>query len=164
MGLFQSGLFRRGSARSDRQGLPLPGPSSLTALCAIARFHQISAEPAALAHQLGLSASQTFSSNDLLRAAQQLGLKARHIQSTVLRLAQLPLPALAFVRDGEAGLRVVVLAQSDGQRVLYQDMAAQGAEGGRPTIEPAETFAQRWTGDLILIASRASAGGRAGQI
>ncbi len=145
--------------------MPLQRLGAFHALCAIARFHQVAADPAALAHQLGLGANQDIDASDLLRAAKHLGLQARCTQSSVQRLAQLPLPALAFVRDGETGLRVVVLAQSDGQRVLYQDMAAhgtqgtqgsQGKEGGRPTIEPAETFAQRWTGELILIASRAS--------
>ena len=33
---------------------PLPASAALAALCAIARYHQIAADPAALAHQLGL--------------------------------------------------------------------------------------------------------------
>ncbi len=156
MGKAEQAHFRRGSQSEERKSETLSGPGSLTALCTVARFHHIAAEPAALAHQLGLGASQAFTSDDLLRAAQQLGLKARRVRSTVQRLAQLPLPALAYVLDGDTGLRVVVLAQSDGQRVLFQDMAAPSGEGGRPTIESAEAFGHRWTGDLILIASRAS--------
>ena len=56
--------------------------------------------------------------------------------------------------------RVVILAQCDGKRVLYQDPVAMvaGPSSG-PTIESAETFAEHWSGDLILITSRASLAG-----
>ena len=46
----------------------------LAALCAIARLHQIAADPATLAHQLGLLSSEQLASDDLLRAAKHLGL------------------------------------------------------------------------------------------
>ena len=68
------------------------------------------------------------------------------------------------MRTIEASLRVVILAQSDGKRVLFQDPqgpGAAGAAGGStgPTIEPVEVFATQWTGALILISSRASMAG-----
>ncbi|WP_296447002.1 cysteine peptidase family C39 domain-containing protein, partial [Rhodoferax sp. UBA5149] len=96
----------------------------LAALCTVARFHQIAADPATLAHQLGLSASDTLSASDVLRAAQHLGLKAKLSRSTVDRLALTPLPALALMRTEDETLRLVILAQSDGQRVLFQDVSA----------------------------------------
>ena len=38
----------------------------------------------------------------------------------------------------------------------YQDVHQDAAQhGSGPTIEPIETFAQRWTGSLILISNRA---------
>lgn len=37
----------------------------LAALCAIARFHQVAADPATLAHQLGLSPTQILNAADL---------------------------------------------------------------------------------------------------
>ena len=52
----------------------------------------------------------------------------------------------------------MVLAQCDGQRVLFQDPSG-AIQGGRPVIEPVETFQSQWTGELILIASRASLAG-----
>ena len=58
----------------------------------------------------------------------------------------------------DGSLRVVVLAQSDGKRVLFQDVAKSvvpGASAG-PTIESAEVFATQWTGELILVTSRAT--------
>ena len=51
---------------------------------------------------------------------------------------------------------VLVLAQCDGQRVLVQDPLATPS---RPVIESVTSFSERWTGDLILIASRASIAG-----
>ena len=130
----------------------------LSALCTVARFHQIAADPATLAHQLGLSTSDTLTPNDILRAAQHLGLKAKRSTTTVERLGLTPLPALALMRapDGsdDGSLRLVILAQSDGQRVLLSD----GAKG-RTTIEPIEVFAQHWTGELILLTSRATLAG-----
>ena len=69
--------------------------TALTALCTIARLHQIAADPATLAHQLGLAPTDALSTDDLLRAAQHLGLKAKLSRSSVDRLALTPLPALA---------------------------------------------------------------------
>jgi len=143
------------------------GLSSLSALCAVARFHQIAADPATLAHQLGLSSTDPVTTADLLRAAQHLGLKAKLSRSSIDRLGLLPLPALALMRSDpnedkaadtaqgqHSSPRIVILAQSDGKRVLYQDGSTPG-----PTIEPAEVFARHWSGELILITSRATLAG-----
>jgi subfamily B ATP-binding cassette protein HlyB/CyaB len=128
----------------------------LAALCNIARIHQIAADPATLAHQMGIPSTDTVSTTELLRAAKYLGLKAKQTQSTVDRLGLLPLPALAILHNTDGVESVVILAQSDGKRVLYQDVV-QPDSG--PTIEPIESFAKRWTGSLILITSRASLAG-----
>ncbi|RZU02309.1 subfamily B ATP-binding cassette protein HlyB/CyaB [Rivibacter subsaxonicus] len=107
-------------------------------------------------HQLGKSAGAAWSTEDLLLAAKHLGLKAKLVRSDLGRLTLTPLPAIALLRDG----RVIVLAQCDGQRVLLQDTTADGnGAGSRPTIEPLAVFAGQWTGELILIASRASLAG-----
>ena len=143
---------------------PAPAPNpALAALCAIARLHQVAADPATLAHQLGLAPLDPVSTQDLLRAAKHIGLKAKRSKTSIDRLALTPLPALALMRNaGEeaAGPRIVILAQCDGKRVLFQDSAAlvAGTSTG-PTIESTEVFAEQWTGDLILITSRASLAG-----
>ncbi|WP_082754759.1 type I secretion system permease/ATPase [Variovorax sp. PAMC 28711] len=128
----------------------------LAALCTIARFHQIAADPATLAHQLGLVPSDPIDTPTLLRAAKQLGLNAKRSSTDLKRLALAPLPALAVLRAEDGGEHFVVLAQCDAQRVLLQD-PSDGI--GRPVIEPLDVFASHWTGDLILIASRASLAG-----
>ncbi len=120
----------------------------------------MAADLAALSHQLGLASSDALTVEDLLRAAKELGLKAKRVRTTVARLALTPLPALALMRTDGDGLHVVVLAQCDAKRVLVQDPAVttDGASS-RPKIEPIDLFASQWTGELVLISSRASLAG-----
>jgi subfamily B ATP-binding cassette protein HlyB/CyaB len=120
----------------------------------LARLHRIAAEPAAVMHQLGRTSSEPWSTDDLLLAARHLGLKGKLSRPSVERLSLTPLPALALLRDG----RTVVLAQCDGQRVLLQDPSEQ-IQGGRPVIEPIAVFTEQWTGELLLVTSRASVAG-----
>ncbi len=127
--------------------------AALRAMCAIAHFHQLPADPATVAHQLGLSPSDAPSVNDLLHCARHLGLKAKLSNTTAERFSSTPLPALALMHSEHGTLRAVILAQCDGQRVLYQEA---GRNGGRPMIEALDAFAAQWTGQLILVASRAS--------
>jgi subfamily B ATP-binding cassette protein HlyB/CyaB len=60
-----------GAERSDAKETQT-APASLKALCAIAAFHQIAAEPAKLAHQLGLTPSEPIGKSDILLAAKHL--------------------------------------------------------------------------------------------
>jgi subfamily B ATP-binding cassette protein HlyB/CyaB len=130
----------------------------LLPLCAVARLHRVAADPGLLVHQLGWSPNREVGIADLLLAARHLGLKARHHSTSLDRLALAPLPALAVLRCPSGGTRLVVLAQCDGQRVLFQDPSGE-LHGGRPVIEPATEFEAAWTGELILITSRASLAG-----
>jgi ATP-binding cassette, subfamily B, bacterial HlyB/CyaB len=133
-----------------------PASAALSALCLVARLHHIAAEPGQLAHQLGWPPSHVPGTADLLLAARHLGLKARLSRSNADRLPLAALPALALLKGG--GL--VMLAQCDGQRVLYMDpAAATPGEPARPTIAPLAEFAALWSGELILVTSRASLAG-----
>lgn len=137
-----------GPSRSDLHG-------ALQALAVLARLHHVAAEPHALRHALGLGENDPVSRDNLLLAAKHIGLKAKSTRSSPDRLTVAPMPALAVMNDG----RVVVLAQCDGQRVLFMDPSAtvaDGAQAARPTIEPMEVFATQWSGELILVTSRAS--------
>ena len=127
--------------------------SGLQALGLVAQLHHVACDAATLLHQLGRTAGDTLVTDDLLLAAGQLGLRARRVRTKAERLQLTPLPALALMNDGS----VAVLAQCDGQRVLLQRFDSQSQP--RPLIEPATTFAEHWTGELILIASRASVAG-----
>jgi subfamily B ATP-binding cassette protein HlyB/CyaB len=133
-----------------------PAPRLLDALrglALIARLHHIAADPDGVLHQLGRSPSSPPLIADILLAAKSLELKAKHTRAQLDRLPLTPLPALAVMRDGS----IVVLAQCDGQRVLIQRFDERSEQ--RPLIEPLSTFAEQWTGELILITSRASLAG-----
>jgi ATP-binding cassette, subfamily B, bacterial HlyB/CyaB len=72
----------------------------LRALCGIAAFYRIGADPAQLARELALGdrAADEF---DLIRAAQRIGLKARLISgASAARLAQAPTPAIVRLKSG----------------------------------------------------------------
>lgn len=127
-----------------------PPTDPLAALCVLARLHQTAADPATLAHQIGLQPHEQASTQDLLRAAKHLGLRAKLSRTSVDRLPLSPLPALALLRGADGAVRTVVLAQCDGHKVLLQ------APGGHPVIESMEVFAAQWTGELILVTSRVS--------
>lgn len=166
MGVVETAVQPHGEDGTPPQKAPEAGAvahPSLVALCTVARFHQIAADAALLSHQLGLTPSEPIDTATLLRAAKQLGLKAKSSRTTPERLSLTPLPALAVLRnkseDGSHSERVVILAQCDAQRVLLQDPSAASAEAARPVIEPLDVFAAHWTGELILITSRASLAG-----
>jgi ATP-binding cassette, subfamily B, bacterial HlyB/CyaB len=88
----------------------------------------------------------------LVRAARAEGLKTRQITSTPERLARTPLPAIAEMNGG----RFVVLAAATADKVLIQD-----PEVGRPEELTVPAFAERWTGRLVLAATRARIAGEA---
>lgn len=162
MGVSQIGVV----ARSEPSAGPGPGVGggaispTLVALCAIARFHQVAADPHHLAHQLGLNSADVIDADVLVSAARHLGLKARHTRSRSDRLSVTPLPALALMRPAsEAEPEFVILAQTDGERVLLQRPGAADPADARPTMQPMALFAERWSGELILFASKASLAG-----
>jgi subfamily B ATP-binding cassette protein HlyB/CyaB len=162
MGVVETAVQPHEQGGAPPQKASEAGPSanpSLAALCTVARFHQIAADAALLSHQLGLTPSESVDTATLLRAARHLGLKAKSSRTTPDRLSLTPLPALAVLRNEDGSERFVILAQCDAQRVLLQDPSAASPEASRPVIEPLDVFAAHWTGELILITSRASLAG-----
>ena len=127
--------------------------SGLACLVMLARFHGTAADPAQLTHRFK-SNGQAFGPMEILLAAKHLGLQAKQIRIQLSRLGNTPLPALAIGRDGQ----YFVIARCDAARILIHDPYS-----GRPEILPAEALASRWTGELILLTSRASLGGELAQ-
>ena len=137
-----------------------PASAPLSAICLIARLHHLPADPALLAHRLGWAPSFVPEPDDLLLAARHLGLKAKRTHTSVARLEQVPLPALAVLERDAGEARLVVLGRCDGQRVLYVDPArSDSGHAPQPVTEPLDRFALQWTGELILVTSRASLAG-----
>jgi subfamily B ATP-binding cassette protein HlyB/CyaB len=127
-----------------------PEPDSgLVGLVMLARFHNIAADADQLAHDFR-EPGQRFGVPQILLAAKQLGLKAKKVATDAARLSQTPLPALAIEKDGS----FVILARVDEQKVLIQDPRVE-----RPQVLSFADFETRWSGELILLTSRASLAG-----
>ena len=150
-----SAVLQPAEAGADASREQNNGLAALAALAMLARLHHITAQPEALRHQLGLAPSDELTADQLLLAAKHLGLKARRATSAAERLALVPLPALALMRDGST----VLLAQCDGQRVLSQAFGEGAQTHVGPRVEPLADFVSRWSGELILATSRASLAG-----
>src|SRR4029077_7631941 len=84
---------------------PPPGEAppldrGLRALCGIAAYYRIGADPVQLARELALGAREA-SEGDLIRAAEAAGLRARLVEKvTAERLASLPTPAIVRMASG----------------------------------------------------------------
>ncbi|WP_413992469.1 type I secretion system permease/ATPase [Labrys okinawensis] len=77
-----------------------PLDSGLRALCGIAAFYRIAADPKHLAKELALT-GRFATERDLIRAASMIGLKARLlIRVNAKRIETIPVPAIVRVADG----------------------------------------------------------------
>src|SRR3984957_5984651 len=80
------------------EGTPLD--RGLRALCGIAAYYRIGADPVHFARELALGAHDA-NEGDLIRAAKLVGMKARLVEKvTAERLASLPTPAIVRVASG----------------------------------------------------------------
>jgi len=122
-----------------------PDPA-LACLIQLFRFHGIACDAAQLRHDFGLTAAAT--PLDLIRIARRQGLKARAVRRDWTQLAATPLPALALLEDGG----VLLLARAADERVLVVGPDT----GAAPTTLSRAEFEARWTGEMILVAKRAS--------
>ena len=114
---------------------------------ALAFILQVLGLPANAAELAHVSGKASLDTNDLLRLARRFPVKARLIASNLDRLAATPLPALAQMRDGGW----LVVGRIGEGKILVQDPAA-----ATPEAMSAEVFADRWSGNLLLIVRRAA--------
>jgi subfamily B ATP-binding cassette protein HlyB/CyaB len=83
---------------SERTATPLD--AGLRALCGIAAYYRVAADPEHLARELALQ-DQPANEDEIVRAAMLIGLKAKLIvKVTAKRLATLPTPAIVRVKNG----------------------------------------------------------------
>ena len=127
----------------DRAGA-LPIDAGASALAFLLQLLGLPADSAQILHQSGKAA---LSEADILRAAKHFPVKARGVGASVERLENLPLPALALLRDGGW----LVIGKAAEGKVLVQSPLSAGAE-----ILTREAFAELWSGRLVLMARRAS--------
>lgn len=120
--------------------------SGLKALSLVASYFRIVVEPSQLAHDLGLG-NRPASSDDIVRVAVRIGLKARLLRNPSLkRMAAVPLPAIISLKDGQ--FAVLASRHADGRIRIgfpldksFRDVAL-------------EDLSELWDGGVILIARR----------
>ena len=102
--------------------------SGLACLALLLRFHGVAADPERIRHRLGGVAVGT---NEMLRCARELGLKARLITTKWQQLEKTRLPAIAGWSDG----RFVLLGKVSEAEALIQDPVS-----GRPQLIKRDEF------------------------
>lgn len=92
-------------------------------------------------------AGTTSDTATILRAANELGLKAKRAETNLGKLPKLSLPVMAQLGNGQ----YVAIVKADQERVLIFDPYKE-----RPLTLTHEAFGQAWTGSVILLARRFS--------
>jgi ATP-binding cassette, subfamily B, bacterial HlyB/CyaB len=113
-------------------------------LVMLLRLHGVAAEEKQLCHRLG---TRCVGIPEMLRCAKDFGLKARTINTTWVRLARTPLPAVAALSDGG----FLLLGKVEGDEVLVLRPSEP-----RPRKLTRAEFETIWDGRLVLMARRAS--------
>ena len=116
--------------------------SGLEALVTLLHFQGVAADRERIRHRL---ATDKLGASEILRCARTLGLKARACHADWARLARMPLPAIASLRDGT----FMVIAKTAEDKALVQHCDA------RPTVMTRAELAAIWDGGLILMTRRA---------
>ena len=125
--------------------------TGLLSLLMIAGYHGVPADAKQLRHEFG---SVPFATQTILLAAKALGLGARLIDQDVGRLDRAPLPAIGISKNHTYFLVAKYdPGRTGGARVLIQ------RPGEPPQILSVSEFEAVWSGQLILVTSRASYAG-----
>jgi subfamily B ATP-binding cassette protein HlyB/CyaB len=144
----------------EQQPVSAEGSNSdagLAALCAIAAYYRIAADPGQLRSELALAGNAQAGPSDLVRAAQGIGMKARIIGSLdARRLASLPKPAL--ISTGSTGFRVLAAPTPEGRLRLLNAVtrAVEVVDAQELAAQPdtvAILVARRWSGPGVNPAS-----------
>ncbi len=125
--------------------------AGLRALCGIAAYYRIGADPVQLARELALG-GRDADEFDLIRAASLIGMKARLISgASVKRLSRLPAPAIVRLRSGALNI-----LGGRGPEGLYRlvDPITRGA-----TEISLEELAAETGGQALLVARRVGGAG-----
>jgi ATP-binding cassette, subfamily B, bacterial HlyB/CyaB len=127
--------------------------SGLQCLVMLARFQQVAADSEQIRHHFG-NGGDVLGSDDLVRAARYLKLKARQVKSSWEGLSNTALPAIARHEDGH----YFIIAKVADDKVLVQDPLES-----RSLTLPRQLFEQCWTRELILISRRSLLPGVSGK-
>lgn len=118
--------------------------TGLACFVMLSAFLEHAVDPEQLKHQYS-EPGRHFNDITLLRAAKDLGFKAKAAASSADRLAKLPLPAIAHRNDGT----FFILAKAAEGKALVQDPLV-----GKPETWETAQLEKEWSGRLILMTTR----------
>jgi subfamily B ATP-binding cassette protein HlyB/CyaB len=122
----------------------------LAALARIAAFFRIPADPAQLAHQLGLG-DRRADGETLVRAGRLVGLNTRLVHAPdEQRLRRMPMPALIKIRD--TGFHLIGGVNRDGRFRIIEPFTQV------VRAIDFETLRQEWGGEVVQVARRLGVG------
>ena len=127
-----------------------PVDTGLVCLCLIAQFLGVPANVGDIRRRHAITIAGR---EDLVRIARRLGFKARPVVTSLARIDKTPLPAIAESKDGTF---FIVGKVGDGKLIV------QLATESHPRLLDHTEFEAMWSGRLIMIARKASAGSLAG--
>jgi subfamily B ATP-binding cassette protein HlyB/CyaB len=107
------------------------------------RVQGVSMDVAQLKHRIG---GDAVGVTEMLRAARELGLKARVSKTRWERLPRTPMPAIAALRDG----KFLLLGKAGDDKILVQ-----APNSPRPALMTRAEFEAVWDGRVVLMARRA---------
>ncbi len=118
--------------------------TGLVSLVLLARYHSVAVDLEGLRHKFA-PPDGPMQDVDIMRAAGAVELKAKVVHRDCSRLAKVPFPAMAQMKDG----KWVILGGAGEEDVLAQ------APGEREVEKiPLDEFGERWSGKLMLISKR----------
>ena len=120
--------------------------SGLGAVVMLLRYYGIGADPGQIQHRFG---GVRFGVPEMLRCAKEFALRARAFSVDWLRLANIPLPAIAVPRDGN----FLIVGKVGGGKVLVQSPGAS-----KPAVMSQAEFEAVWDGRIVLMTRRAALG------
>ncbi len=123
-----------------------PIDTGLHCLMMIAKYNGIRIDPEQVRHTFAVDA-EGMTTLDILRAAKDLGMKAKEAIVPFQRLSKLRLPAIVQLTDGT----YTILAKIEGQQVLLFNPIQ-----GKPLSIHQEEFTRQWTGSIILFVQKAN--------
>jgi subfamily B ATP-binding cassette protein HlyB/CyaB len=127
------------------------GDCGLYALALVAGYYRISADPAQMAHELGLG-QRSANAEAIVRAARSLDLKSALLtKQKPKRLKSIPVPAILGLKDGT--FAILTNRLDDGKLRIIQPLARM------EKIETPENIGPSWSGDIVLVTRRAGGAG-----
>jgi subfamily B ATP-binding cassette protein HlyB/CyaB len=115
----------------EAQAVPID--AGLRALCGIAAYFRVAADPANLSRELALEDAPA-DENDIARAATRIGLKAKIISGVgAQRLASAPTPAIVRMKNG-----------------AFRVLGGRNPSGGFRLVDPISHADEEWTLEALL--------------